>query len=92
MDLLGLTGGDDIDFIIMTGSVDRRTGEDLFSHLRALFPSAKLLALVNRVTREMEIGLRSKGLVFFGSYRRFVQFHREIIGLNAKSGKRPGPQ
>ena len=73
--------GADLDFIIMTEFRNRKIDETLFCRLRVLFPTAKLLVLVNRVTREMEVTMRSKGLVFFGSYRRFVQFHEEIMGL-----------
>ncbi len=85
--------GEDIDFIIMPEFRNRKIDEALFSQLRVFFPTAKLLVLVNRVTREMEVTMRSKGLIFFGSYRRFVQFHEEIMGLTARCGKkRPGPQ
>ena len=73
--------GEDIDFIIMPEFRNRKIDEALFSQLRVFFPTAKLLVLVNRVTKEMEVTMRSKGLIFFGSYGRFVQFHEEIMGL-----------
>jgi hypothetical protein len=92
IDAFNQNRGEDIDFIIMTESLNYKIDEDLLSRLRVLYPKAKLLLLVDHITREMEVGMRSKGLVFLGSYRRFVQFHREIIGLTAKHGKSLGPQ
>ena len=84
--------GEDIDFIIMPEFRNRKIDEALFSQLRVFFPTAKLLVLVNRVTREMEVTMRSKGLIFFGSYRRFMQLHQEIIGLASRPGKTSGQQ
>jgi N-acetylglucosaminyldiphosphoundecaprenol N-acetyl-beta-D-mannosaminyltransferase len=72
---------EDVDFVIMTESLNHKVDEDLFARVRVLFPRAKFLVLVDRITREMEVSMRSKGLVFLGSYRRFVQFYQEIIGL-----------
>jgi hypothetical protein len=79
--------GEGIDFIIVTESLDYTIDEDLCSRLRVLFPKAELVVVVDRLTREMEAGIRSKGLVFFGSYRSFVQVYQEIMGL-AKGGER----
>jgi hypothetical protein len=84
MDAFNQNNGEDIDFIIMTESLNHKIDEDLFSRLRVAFPKAKLLVLVDRITREMEVAMRSKGLVFLGSYRRFVQFYKEIVGLTAR--------
>lgn len=70
---------DHVCVIITTDSLEQELNKDFFSDLRWRFPQAKLLCLIDDITLEREMPLRSCGLVFLGSHEHFCTYHREII-------------
>lgn len=87
MDAIKQNEGDDVDFVIMMETPERKIDEDLLSRLKAFFPTAKFLVIADRVTRDREVVMRSKGLIFLGSYYHFLHFHQEIMGFSAGPGE-----
>ena len=47
--------------------------------LRSVHPGARLLCLVDRISRESERALRAAGLLFLGSYEHFGACHTSIL-------------
>jgi N-acetylglucosaminyldiphosphoundecaprenol N-acetyl-beta-D-mannosaminyltransferase len=78
-DSVELLSGNNFHLIVLTDSLKDRLDQDFLHNLRRLFPHAKILCLANRITQAMEIGMRSAGLVFLGSYKRFNQFAWDIL-------------
>ena len=58
--------------IVVTNSGEVPLNRDFFSYLRALYPRAMLICLVDSITRETEKAMRSAGLIFLGSYRQGI--------------------
>lgn len=65
--------------IIVTDPVGAKLNNRLFSNLRILFPSARLLCLVDKITPETEMAMRSAGLIFLGSYDHFSNNYQDIL-------------
>jgi hypothetical protein len=59
--------------------------KDFFSDLRILFPDTKVLCLVDQITQEMEMVMRSIRLVFLGSYEYFGKYCQDILKSALKS-------
>jgi hypothetical protein len=59
--------------------------KEFFSDLRILFPDARVLCLVDQITREMEMVMRSIRLVFLGSYEYFGKYYQDILKSALKS-------
>jgi hypothetical protein len=82
---------DDVDVIVVTDSMGHEPNREFFSHLRILFPYAKMLCLFDRITEQMERAMRGKGLVFLGSYNHFRRYYQDILRTamtNSESRKR----
>ena len=71
--------------IVVTDSSDFPLNRDFFSNLRALYPRAMLICLVDTITRETERAMRSAGLLFLGSYRQFGERYASILETALKS-------
>ena len=65
--------------IVVTNSGEVTLNRDFFSKLRALYPRAMLICLVDTVTRETEKAMRSAGVLFLGSYRQFGERYAGIL-------------
>jgi ADP-heptose:LPS heptosyltransferase len=70
--------------IVVTDSMGDMNKE-FFSDLRILFPDARVLCLVDQITREMEMVMRSIRLVFLGSYEYFGKYYQDILKSALKS-------
>jgi len=78
---------DEFNTIIVTDSIGAKLNNRLFSNLRILFPSARLLCLVDKIIPETEMTMRSAGLIFLGSYDHFSNNYKDIL----KSAVKPNP-
>ena len=65
--------------IVVTNSGEVPLNRDFFSYLRALYPRAMLICLVDTITRETEKAMRSAGLLFLGSHRQFGERYEGIL-------------
>ena len=65
--------------IMVTNPGEFPLNRDFFSKLRALYPRAMLICLVDTVTRETEKAMRSAGLLFLGSHRQFGERYEGIL-------------
>ena len=65
--------------IVVTNSGEVTLNRDFFSKLRALYPRAMLICLVDTITRETEKAMRSAGVLFLGSYRQFGERYAGIL-------------
>ena len=71
--------------IVVTNSGEVPLNRDFFSNLRALYPRAMLICLVDTLSRETEKAMRSAGLLFLGSYRQFGESYAGILEAALKS-------
>jgi hypothetical protein len=71
--------------ILVTDSMGDGLSKDFFSDLRILFPDAKVMCLVDQITQEMEMTMRSIRLVFLGSYEYFGKYSLDILQSAVKS-------
>lgn len=76
---LNLLTADSYSVIVVTDTAADVLNHDFFMNLRFLHPRARLLCLVDRVTRETEKALRSAGLLFLGSYDHFGDCYGSIL-------------
>lgn len=67
------------DVILVTDSLEDKLNKDFFSDLRKIFPHAKVLCLVDKITQQKERALRSTGLVYLGSYDHFYSAYQDIL-------------
>ena len=65
--------------IVVTNSGEVTLNRDFFSKLRALYPRAMLICLVDTITRETEKAMRSAGVLFLGSYGQFGERYAGIL-------------
>lgn len=57
----------------------------LLQKIKSKLNAAAMICLVSNISEEMEIELRSAGLVFLGSHQSFLSHAEEIIGNVCKS-------
>ena len=74
-----LTADSNSVIVVTDTSADVLNHVFFFMNLRSLHPRARLLCLVDRVTRETEKALRSAGLLFLGSYDHFGDCYGSIL-------------
>ena len=65
--------------IVVTDTAEDVLNHDFFMNLRTLRPRARLLCLVERLTRDSEKTIRSAGLLFLGSYDHFDNCYGSIL-------------
>jgi len=65
--------------IVVTDTSADVLNHDFFMNLRILRPRARLLCLVDRLTRDSEKTIRSAGLLFLGSYDHFDNCYGSIL-------------
>ena len=70
---------DHINLIVITNLLDDRLDWKSVVNLRKYFPKAKIMGLFEKINEELEIRLRSVGLVFLGSYDSFNQYRSTIL-------------
>ncbi len=83
-DIASLVANDYFNVIVVTDSMGDMN-KDFFSDLRILFPDARVLCLVDQITLEMEMVMRSIRLVFLGSYEYFGKYYQDILKSALKS-------
>ena len=84
--IAGLVANEYFNVIVVTDTMGDMN-KDFFSDLRILFPDARVLCLVDQVTQEMEIVMRSIRLVFLGSYEYFGKHYQDILKSALKSNR-----
>ncbi|MBL7177944.1 MAG: hypothetical protein ISS66_19145 [Desulfobacteraceae bacterium] len=84
-DMAQLAANDHFNVIIVTDSLGYKLNKDFFYELRVLFPQARVLCLVDHITQEMEMAMRSARLVFLGSYEHFCKQYQDIVQSAVKS-------
>lgn len=70
---------DHINLIVITDLLDDRLDREMVVNLRKNYPKAKVMGLIEKINQELEISLRSVGLVFLGSYDYFDQYSSYIL-------------
>ena len=72
--------------IVVSNPGEVALNRDFFSRLRAIYPRAMLICLVDSITGETEKAMRSAGLLFLGSHRQFGERYAGILeaALNSK--------
>ena len=83
-DIASLVANDYFNVIVVTDSMGDMN-KDFFSDLRILFPDARVLCLVDQITLEMEMVMRSIRLIFLGSYEYFGKNYQDILKSALKS-------
>ncbi len=83
-DIACLVANEYFNVIIVTDTMGDMS-KDFFSDLRILFPDTKVLCLVDQITQEMEMVMRSIRLVFLGSYEYFGKRYQDILKSALKS-------
>lgn len=76
---------DHFSVIIVTDSIKSTLNKNLLYELRTLFPKAKVICLVDQITQQIEMHLRSFSLVFLGSYDYFGKHYQDILMSALKS-------
>ena len=79
--------GDGFSLIVVTDSIEDRVDENYILNLRQSFPRAKVLSLFDDVSPEIEMNMRSAGLIFLGSYEHFIRESAHIIASALGSRK-----
>jgi len=72
--------------IVVTDTLEGVLDQYFFCNLRSLHPRARLLCLVDRISRESERALRTAGLLFLGSYDHFGDCHTSILNSAVAKG------
>jgi DNA-binding NtrC family response regulator len=85
-DIVSLVANDYFNVIVVTDTMGGMN-KDFFSQLRILFPDARVLCLVEQITLEMEMVMRSIKLVFLGSYEYFEKHYQDILKSALKSNR-----
>jgi len=65
--------------VVVTDTLGDVLDYDFFANLRSLHPRARLLCLVDRISREAEKAMRSAGLLFLGSYDHFDDCYGSVL-------------
>ena len=65
--------------VVVTDTLGDVLSYDFFANLRSLHPRARLLCLVDRISREAEKAMRSAGLLFLGSYDHFDDCYGSVL-------------
>ena len=65
--------------VVVTDTLGDVLDYDFFMNLRFLHPRARLLCLVDRISRETEKVMRSAGLLFLGSYEHFDACYGSVL-------------
>ena len=71
--------------IVFTDTSETKPDRDIVVNLRKLFPRAKVLGLFDNMDDEIEMSMRSAGLVFLGSHDHFNKHSSQIIFSAFKS-------
>jgi len=67
------------DLIVVTDSPKDNLCKDFLLALGNLFPQARVICLFDKITQDIEIIIRSTGLLFLGSYDHFGQWATDIL-------------
>jgi hypothetical protein len=73
--------------VVVTDTLGDVLNYDFFVNLRSLHPRARLLCLVDRISRETEKAMRSAGLLFLGSYDHFDDCYGSVLQTALKPQK-----
>jgi len=76
--------------IIVTDSLGAKLNQEFVSDLKTFWPHAKLLCLVDRITDETEIAVRSGGIIFLGTYDHFSKNYHDILYAAEKTKRLVG--
>ena len=76
---LNLLTADSYSVIVVTDAAAGVLNHDFFMNLRSLHPRARLLCLVDHISRETEKAMRSAGLLFLGSYDHFDDCYDSVL-------------
>jgi len=83
---------DSFNLIVLTDTLEEKAVSDFMSGVRQLFPGAKVLGIFDEIDPEIEINMRSAGLIFLGSYEHFIRASGDILksafGSKKLSGRR----
>lgn len=71
--------GEIFSLIVVTDSIRDKVDENYIANLRQSFPRAKVLSIVDDLSPEIEMNMRSAGLIFLGSYEHFIKDSADII-------------
>jgi N-acetylglucosaminyldiphosphoundecaprenol N-acetyl-beta-D-mannosaminyltransferase len=78
-DAVGLFPSGHFDLIILTDSSKDNLKKNLLISLKRLYSQAKVLCVFDSITEEIEITMRSVGIIYLGSFEHFVRFSRDIL-------------
>lgn len=76
---------DHFKLIVFTDSSETKPDRDIVVNLRKLFPRTKVLGLFDDINAEIEMSMRSAGLIFLGSHDHFNKHSSQIIFSAFKS-------
>jgi len=65
--------------VVVTDTLGDILNYEFFANLRSLHPRARLLCLVDHISRETEKAMRSAGLLFLGSYDHFDDCYDSVL-------------
>jgi hypothetical protein len=65
--------------VVVTDTLGDILNYEFFVNLRSLHPRARLLCLVDHISRETEKAMRSAGLLFLGSYDHFDDCYGSVL-------------
>jgi hypothetical protein len=65
--------------VVVTDTLGEVLNYDFFVNLRSLHPRARLVCLVDHISRETEKAMRSAGLLFLGSYDHFDDCYGSVL-------------
>jgi len=71
--------GDNFSLIVVTDSIEGKVDKNTIKNIRQSFPRAKVLSLFDDMNPEIEMNMRSAGLIFLGSYEHFIKESAHII-------------
>lgn len=79
--------GNAFSLIVVTDSIGDKIDKNYIAKLRQSFPRAKVLSLFDDMNPEIEMNMRSAGLIFLGSYEHFIKESADIIASASGSKK-----
>jgi len=73
--------------IVVTDAVEPAPDREFAGDLRRHYPRAKVIGIFDKFDPEVEIAMRSAGIVFWGSHERFSAHCEEILQTVLRPGK-----
>ncbi|MBW1784271.1 MAG: hypothetical protein JRL30_26465 [Deltaproteobacteria bacterium] len=84
---LDSSASDDFKLVVITDASKDSVDAKFVQNVRHSFPQAKVVSLYDEIDPEIEIDMRSAGLIFLGSYEHFIRECADILRSAVETSK-----